>query len=377
MNQTEHTPTPPVTGQLQQGFLLLIVVVISVLFVVMVRNFVVTVILAGVFASMSRPVFLALSRRLGNRKRVAASATLLGLVLLVGIPLAGFFALVVSQAGNLSEVAGPWLSEQITRLPEINARLGQLPVIGQFLPSGETIAASASDFASSAGSLLVSQIGAATSGTVNGVLQLFVMLYAMYFFLLDGPRILARILYYAPLNQTDEDKLVGQFVSVTRATIKGSILVGLIQGGLAGAAFFVLDLPAAAFWATVMAILSVIPVLGSGLVWLPASVILMSTGRVAEGIGLMLWGVVIVSTVDNFLRPRLIGRDTKMHDLMVLLSTFGGLALFGVVGFIVGPIVAALFVTVWALYGAAFSDFLPEPSEALGSPDTGESDSCT
>lgn len=272
----------------------------------------------------------------------------------------------MSQAVSVSEVAEPWLTDQVTRLPELNARLGQLPIVGPFLPDGETIARGASDFATRAGSVVVSQAGAVTSGTVNGVLQLFVMLYAMYFFLLDGPAILSRILYYAPLNAEDENKLVGQFVSVTRATIRGSILVGLIQGALAGAAFFVLDLPAAAFWATVMAVLSVIPVLGSGLVWLPASIILMSTGRMAEGLGLMIWGVAIVGTVDNFLRPRLVGRDTKMHDLMVLLSTFGGLALFGLVGFIIGPIVAALFVTVWALYGVAFSELLPEAAAVSG-----------
>jgi len=110
-----------------------------------------------------------------------------------------------------------------------------------------------------------------------------------------------------------------------------------------------------------MAVLSVIPVLGSGIVWAPAAVILASTGRPAAGIGLAVWGLLVVGTIDNFLRPRLVGRDTKMHDLLVLLSTFGGLAMFGLVGFIVGPIVAALFLTAWGLYGAAFSDLLPAP----------------
>jgi predicted PurR-regulated permease PerM len=115
----------------------------------------------------------------------------------------------------------------------------------------------------------------------------------------------------------------------------------------------------------------VIPVLGSGIVWAPAAIILAATGRVGAGIGLALWGLLIVGTIDNFLRPRLVGRDTKMHDLLVLLSTFGGLAMFGLVGFIIGPIVAALFLTVWDLYGAAFREILPaeraatEPDERI------------
>ncbi|NNF28809.1 MAG: AI-2E family transporter, partial [Gemmatimonadetes bacterium] len=179
-------------------------------------------------------------------------------------------------------------------------------------------------------------------------------------FLTDGPSILSRFLYYVPLPEAEERQLVERFVSVTRATIKGSILVGLIQGGLAGSAFFVLKLPAVAFWTTIMAVLSVIPVLGSGIVWAPTAVILMATGRVAAGVGLALFGIVVVSTADNFLRPKFIGRDTKMHDLLVLLSTFGGLAMFGLSGFIVGPIIAALFLTAWELFGAAFSDLLPD-----------------
>ncbi len=247
-----------------------------------------------------------------------------------------------------------------------------LPLVGQLVPDQAALASRASDLVTRTGSFLVNNVGAATSGTVNFVLQLFVMLYAMYFFLTDGPRILGRILYYTPLNEEDERKLVEQFVSVTRATIKGSILVGLIQGGLAGAAFFWLGLPAAAFWSTVMAVLSIIPVLGSGIVWAPAAILLVSTGRVGAGIGLALWGLIVVGLADNFLRPRLVGRDIKMHDLLVLLSTFGGLAMFGIVGFIIGPIIGALFLTAWRLYGTAFQELLPSSPEWVdGAPEEG------
>lgn len=354
----------PVPGPwLQKGFLILLVAAITILFLVMIRHFLVALILAGVFASMARSVFLRLSDRVGGKERVAALLVVLALLLLIVVPLGGFLALVVSQAIEVAEAAGPWIREQSGRWQERIALLRALPLIGSLLPEEGAIASSATEVAGRVGSFLISNARAATTGTVTVVLQLFVMLYALYFFLMDGGSILRRILYFTPLDEKDEQRLIDQFVSVTRATIKGSILVGLIQGGLAGAAFFVLDLPGAAFWSTVMAVLSVIPVLGSGIVWGPAAVILISTGRVAAGIGLAVWGLVIVSTIDNFLRPRLVGRDTKMHDLMVLLSTFGGLAMFGLVGFIVGPIVAALFLTVWDLFGAAFRDLLPDVTE--------------
>ena len=357
------TANHPSSGQaqLQKGFLLLVVLGITGLFLVMIWRFLVTVILAGVFAGISRPAFLALAVRLKGRRRLASLLTVLGLLLLIVVPFGAFLALVLTQAGEVTELAGPWIRQQSMRWPELTARLEGLPLVGQLLPEPGAVAARASEFFTGVGSFLIDMLRAATTGTMNGVLQLFIMLYALYFFLLDGPAILGRILYLTPLNESDERKLIDRFVSVTRATIKGSILVGLIQGALAGAAFFSLRLPGAAFWSTVMAVLSVIPVLGSGIVWAPAAVILVSTGRVAAGIGLAVWGFVIVSTVDNFLRPRLVGHDTKMHDLLVLLSTFGGLAMFGLVGFIVGPIVAALFVTAWSLYGVAFRDLLPAP----------------
>lgn len=347
-------------ARIQKGFLLFLVAGMTVLFLVMIRQFLVALILAGVFAGMSRGLFLNLADRLGGRAKIAALLTVLGLLLVIVVPLGGFLALVLAQAVDIAEAAGPWMRQQSGRLEEWIAWLRAFPMLGQFLPDQAAITGSMSDFAGQAGSFLVNNLTAATTGTVNLVLQLFVMLYAMYFFLTDGPAILSRILYFTPLDDDSERKLVDRFVSVTRATIKGSILVGLIQGALAGSAFFILGVAGAAFWSTVMAVLSVIPVLGSGIVWAPASVILISSGRVGAGLGLALWGLVVVSTIDNFLRPRLIGRDTKMHDLLVLLSTFGGLAMFGLVGFIVGPIVAALFLTVWDLFGVAFKDFLPE-----------------
>ena len=361
MTDTRTTDTQSASVmRLQKIFLLVLVVAITILFLVMIRRFLVSLILAGVFAAMARPFFVGLTERLRGRPRIAALITLLVLLLLIFVPFSAFLALVVAQAVDIAEAAGPWISEQTARWEELLASAHDLPVVGHLLPDEAAIASRVTDFAGTAGGFLVSNLQAATTGTVNLVLQLFVMLYALYFFLTDGPSILSRILYFTPLKAEEEGALIDRFVSVTRATIKGSILVGLIQGALAGAAFFVLGLPGAAFWSTIMAVLSVIPVLGSGIVWAPAAVILMSTGRVVAGLGLAAWGLLLVSTVDNFLRPRFVGRDTKMHDLLVLLSTFGGLAMFGLVGFIIGPIVAALFLTVWDLAGAAFGDLLPE-----------------
>jgi predicted PurR-regulated permease PerM len=198
-----------------------------------------------------------------------------------------------------------------------------------------------------------------TATTAVFLLNLFVMLYAMFFFFRDGDKILERIFYYTPLSDEDETRMLTQFASITRATVKGTLVIGIIQGALAGIAFWVAGIEGAALWGTIMTILSIIPGIGAALVWVPAVIILFATGQYLTATLLAAWCAAVVGTVDNFLRPVLVGRDAKMPDLLILIGTLGGLFLFGPIGFIVGPIVCGLFLTVWDIYGATFREVLP------------------
>ncbi len=162
--------------------------------------------------------------------------------------------------------------------------------------------------------------------------------------------------------------MLDQFVSVTRATLKGTILTGIAQGVMGGLAFWVVGIDGAIFWGTVMTALSIIPGIGSALVWAPAAIILMVTGEVWRGIGLAAFGGIVIGSIDNLLRPLLVGHDTQMHELMIFFSTLGGLLMFGVMGFIVGPILAALFVTVWEMFAAAFRSSIAEHSALVDVP---------
>ena len=148
--------------------------------------------------------------------------------------------------------------------------------------------------------------------------------------------------------------MLEKFVSVTRATLKGTILIGAAQGILGGLAFWAVGLDGAIFWGTVMTVLSIIPGIGGALIWVPAVIILITTGEVWRGIGLALFCALVVGSVDNLLRPMLVGKDIQMHELLIFFSTLGGLMLFGAMGFILGPILAALFVTAWEMFGTAF-----------------------
>jgi len=357
----------PSRERFRKIFLLLLTLGISILFLAMIRGFLMAVLLAAIFSGMAHPLYRWILKRWRGRRAWASATTILFLLLVLGLPLIGFLSLVATQALEMSQAAGPWLQRQIGDKGRMDEILDRIPMLASFpalralVPDEGVILAWVAETVSGVSGLLGSSLAGITRGTLSFVLHLFVMLYAMFFFLMDGRLLLNRILYYVPLTSEDEERLVGRFVSVARATLKGSLLIGLLQGALAGIAFLVAGVPGAAFWGAVMVVASMIPAVGAGLIWVPTVVYLFLAAKVLPALGLLAWCVLVVSTVDNILRPRLVGRDTRLSDLTVLLSTLGGIAFFGILGVVVGPIVAALFVTVWHLYGETFAEWLPGP----------------
>lgn len=340
-------------------FLLLLTVAISLLFFAMIRDFILTVLVAAIFSGLSYPLYSRLRRVFGGRRVPASVVTILIVLLVIVIPLTAFLGIVVSEAIQISQAVRPWVEEQIRANTNIDRLFQRVPILQQLEPYSDQIIEKAGQLASNIGTFIVNSLAATTRGTAVFFFHLFIMLYAMFFFLMDGQRILDLFLYYMPLSPADEQRMVDKFVSVTRATLKGTLIIGIVQGGLAGAAFAVAGIPASVFWGTVMAVLSIIPGVGTALIWIPGVIYLFVVGKGGAAIGLAIWCIVVVGMADNVLRPWLVGKDTKMSDLLILLGTLGGLILFGAIGIIIGPIVAALFVTVWELYGTAFREFLP------------------
>ena len=341
-------------------FLLALAIGISIVFFIMIRRFVVTLLLAGIFTAMVHPVYSWLLRRLKGRNTMASLLTILFVVILIAGPATTFLAVVVSQAVDVSQSVRPWIEQQINQPDNLDRLFDRLPYAERIRPYQNQIMSKLGELAGATGTFLVNRLAAASRFTISFILNTFVMLYAMFFFLAGGKKLLQKITYYVPLSSSDEHRMAEKFVSVTRATLKGTLVIGIIQGGLAGTAFWATGINAAAFWGTVMAALSIIPGIGAALVWIPAAIYLVAVGNTGMAILLTVWCGLVVGTVDNVLRPRLVGKDTKMSDLLILLSTLGGIFLFGAVGFIIGPIIAALFVTVWDLYGEAFKSVLPE-----------------
>jgi predicted PurR-regulated permease PerM len=181
------------------------------------------------------------------------------------------------------------------------------------------------------------------------LISLGVMLYLSFFFLRDGPAIASAVEESLPLAPSISRALVGRFVSVVHATVKGSLVVAVLQGAVGGTVFWALGLHAPLLWGTAMAFMSLLPAIGTGIIWVPVAIFLLATGAIWQGVALTLCGVLVISMVDNLIRPVLVGRDARMPDFVVFVATLGGLEVFGFNGIIMGPIIAALFLSAWRI----------------------------
>jgi predicted PurR-regulated permease PerM len=358
-------------ANLRTAFVLLLVVAVTALFLAVTWPFFKPLLLGALLAGLFHPLYRWITRLLGGRASLGAAVTLLVLLVLGLGPVSAFLGIVLQQALTMSDQAIPWLTQHLGAASTFNVQewlVQKFPALAKYMPSQEQLLEQVGTAAKTAGAFLVGFASRMTATTAAFLLDLFVMLYAMFFFFRDGHKILERIFYYTPLSDEDETRMLTQFASITRATVKGTLVIGIIQGGLAGIAFWVAGIEGAALWGTIMTILSIIPGIGAALVWVPAVIILFATGQYLTATLLAAWCAAVVGTVDNFLRPMLVGRDAKMPDLLILIGTLGGLFLFGPIGFIVGPIVCGLFLTVWDIYGATFREVLP-PVTSFRPPD--------
>ena len=348
--------------RLRKFFLVLVVAGISILFLAMIRGFLMTLLLAAVLAGLMYPVYAWFLRRVGGRRTLASILALALAVVAVFGPLTTLTGIVVQQAVSLTNNVGDMIKPYLDNPDLLRRQLALIPGSERIEPLLPQIAERGAEIVSSLGGFLVKQVSAVTSGTVVFLFHAAILLYAMFFFFIHGGRYLQTILSYLPFSEGDNARLIERFVSVTKATMKGTLLIGVIQGTINGVGFWVVGLPAPTFWGVVMIVLSVVPAIGGAIVWVPAAVVLALTGRLWAALVLTVICGAIAGTVDNVLRPRLVGRDTQMPDLLILISTLGGIGFFGAPGFIVGPLVAAFFITLWEILAEAYR---PPPAVKL------------
>ncbi|MFK7891942.1 MAG: AI-2E family transporter, partial [Granulosicoccus sp.] len=316
--------------------LIVLLIAISALFVALLLPFLQSIFVAALFAALFTPLYRSVLEKIGDRRALASAITLLIVILFVVTPLSLLLGVVTAQAIEIGQTATPWIKEQLASPGTITERLRQLPFYSLIEPYRDLAFERLGDMAGTVSGWVAEALQSATLGTFKSLLSVLIVLYTLFFFLIEGDRLLFYMLYYLPLNDEDESRLLRRFTSVTRATIKGTAVIGVLQGGLAGAALYVAGIPTALFWAVAMMFLSVVPGVGAALVWIPAVIYLLVGGQYMAALGVTLFCALIVGMLDNVLRPKLVGNDTQLHELMIFFSTLGGLLMFGFMGFVIG-----------------------------------------
>lgn len=334
--------------------------VISAVFLSMIHQFLMAIFMAGLFSAMVVPVHKSINKLLGGRQNLASLLTIIGIIALVLIPLAVLITIIVGQAITVSQSITPWIQNFIDEPTLATKYLQKFPYYDQVLPYRDIILEKSGQLVGTISTFLINSLSSFTKVTINAVFSSIIMLYVMFYFLTEGKVLLWKILYILPLRDKDEQKLLERFTSVTRATIKGTLIIGIMQGGVCGIGFALAGIQGPFFWGTVMAVMSIVPVVGTAIIWFPALLILAVLGEFTGVIILAVVCGLIAGNLDNIVRPRLVGKDTEMHDLFVLFGTLGGISMFGILGIIIGPLITALFITLWDIYGDVFSSYLPK-----------------
>jgi predicted PurR-regulated permease PerM len=348
---------------------LTIVILTTIAFVWMVRGFLMPVFWAAVLAILFRPAFLRWKKIVRGYDAVAAALTLVTVIIVVLIPTGLLVGALAQQAvqvyqriarGDIDiEAPIQWARDQLPALTGFLEQYGfQVDRTRESIEGAVVVVSQ----------WVASQALTAGQNTLLFALYFGVMLYFLFFFVKDGARIVERIIHVLPLGDERERRLFVKFAQAARATVKGTLVVSAVQGGLGGIMFYIVGIEAAIFWAVIMGILSLLPAVGASLVWIPAATFFFATGTVWKGVFLVFFGAIVVGLVDNVLRPILVGRETKMPDYMVLLATLGGLGIFGISGFVIGPIIAALFLVVWEIFAEEYSELDTTVAPVLDAP---------
>jgi predicted PurR-regulated permease PerM len=348
-------PGPPAASAFEDRGFLLLVLLVTVLFGWILWPLFAAILWGTIIAILFAPLQRRLVSATGGRRTLAALTTLTVVVVMVILPLTFVGALLVEEAAGVYERVrsrewdvGRYFEQIVAALPPWVAGLLQrfgLTDLGAVQERVSTALMQGSQF-------LAGQAFRLGQTTFDFVVNLFVMLYLLFFLLRDGDALSRRIGAAVPLRAEHHRALVAKFTAVIRATVKGNIVVAIVQGALGGLIFWLLGIRGALLWAVVMAILSLLPAVGAALVWLPVALVLLATGAVWQGLVLIAFGTLVIGLVDNVLRPVLVGKDTRMPDYVVLVSTLGGIAIFGVNGFVLGPVIAAVFIVAWDIFGS-------------------------
>lgn len=361
----------PDRRQLARRFFLTALVLSGAAFVWTVRSFLIPILLATVFTTLFYPLYEWLRKIFGGRKVLASLATCLLVILGVVGPMWTVTALVSDQILDLYSGAESKVTGLYDRSDTLLADLKETPWFKGMGLDQVDWKLKFEEGAASAGKAVAFVANKTASGTLQFLIAISVTLFTMFYFFVDGEAIVARLKYLSPLDERHENAIAQRFASVSRATIKGTVIIALVQALLGTILLWLCKVDAPAVWGVVMFFLAFIPIVGVKLVLIPAGLFQLLTGHAVEGLIIIIASFVVILNVDNLLRPRLVGRDSQMHDLLIFFATLGGLGTFGISGLIAGPVLAAFVMSLLEIYGSEFRTELesrPGVVDATGAP---------
>ncbi|BFM22017.1 AI-2E family transporter [Gilvimarinus japonicus] len=328
-----------------------LLIIVSIAFLCILQPFFGPVFWACALAIIFYPAQTRFLSGLKHRPNIRSLITLLFCLIIVIIPVIFLVTSVIAQAAALYQQID---SGELDPGKKIEQFQGSFPIVKDTLErfgvNFNDLKKQAVDFAMNSGKFIAQYTFNIGQNAFKFVIGFCLMLYLTFFLLRDGSNLLELMIRALPMGDTRERLLFAKFAEVTRATVKGNLVVAIVQGALGGFIFWALGIPAALLWAVVMAFLSLLPAVGAAIIWAPVAAYLLAVGSYVDGIILIAFGAGVIGLVDNLLRPILVGRDTKLPDYLVLLSTLGGMALFGINGFVIGPLIAALFIAFWGIF---------------------------
>jgi predicted PurR-regulated permease PerM len=334
-----------------------LLLIVTVGFLSTVKVFAYPIFWAMVIAAIFYPAYNWMNKKL-KHPDLSSTITLVAVFLVIVIPFSVIGTLVIKQSVDLYTSINGNRGQIIQTVQNATHWIKNNPLTKQLNFDDSFWIEKFSQLTQKVTTFLIDSATSFTQDSVTFVVMFIIMFYTLFFFLRDGEKFLRKLMHLCPLGDRYEQKLYDRFTSTARATIKGNLILGAIQGGLGVLLFSLTGVPGALIWGIIMMLFCIIPGLGSFIVWFPTGLITLLAGNTWQGITILLVGALLISTIDNFLRPILVGRDIQMHPLLVLFSTLGGIVVFGASGFIIGPIIAALFMAFWDMYEEYYRDEL-------------------
>ena len=319
-------------------FLLILMAITFVLSFYILRPFLFAFTLAIVFAVLSQPLYRKILKYSFRRETLAAFLTTVIILILIVTPLVALVAQIFKEAKNLYITLAMGGGKDVI-LNSLNSLVAQFY---ERFPGLPEFSLNFDQYLKQSLSWLVNHLGVVFSNVASLMATAFLFLISLFYLLKDGSRLRKKIISLSPLNDREDEIIFKKLEQAMSSVIKGNFLIAIIQGTLTAVGFAIFGVPNFILWGTAAGIASLIPSVGTSLVFIPTIILLLVGGQTFAAIGLLFWGVLAVGLIDNLLGPKLIGRGTELHPLLILLSVLGGLAFFGPLGFILGPIILSL-----------------------------------